>query len=278
MRRIKNFKVLSSGLGAVVILAAVAIISAQVPAGKNSTYEQKIDKIMVDYVEAIQTAENLCDKKMAPFMKPARIARDSAIANAGLAVETKLTRAAKDSMRLGRPEGAKVAQEELTEIRRLTKLAQTTDPRKGEGEGKKSGNAAEAESGPLPAHVAIKGNAYIAILGEHTFPEASVICKRMGGRLVCIESAEELLFLQKQLPVNHTLWVGASDTRRKGNWRWLTGSAVNRACWGKDQPAKPHYSIRGKFWHSVYAALRTSGMVTCASTAKCKGFICEWDR
>jgi hypothetical protein len=277
MKRIKNIKVLASGIGALVILAAVAIISAQGATGeKKSTYEQKIDKIMTQYVLAIQTTENSSERKMNIIIKSARIARDRAIAKTGLAVEAQLTRAGKDSTRLGRPEGAKVAQEKLAEIKELTKQAQTTDPLRPEP--KEVDNPVEAEPGPLPSHIAFGRSTYIAILGSHTLPEASVVCRRLGGRLVCIDSAAELLFLQKQLPVNHGLWVGASDARHQGVWRWSTGGAVSRACWAKGQPAKPRYNVDGRFWHSFYASLRSNGMISRSAPDKCKGFICEWRR
>jgi hypothetical protein len=277
MTNITKSKRIFSSVAVIVILVPVSIITAaRGAASKKSSYEQKIEKIMVDYVRAIQTAENAHDNKMATLIKSARTIRDRAITKVGQAVQTKLERAARDSKRLRRPDEAKLAEEEIIEFAKLVKQARTADPYKPEV--KKPIEKPVVESGPLRSHVTLRGNAYIAIMRELAAYEAKRLCKKLGGRLVRIESAEELLFLQKNLPVGHVLWVGAEDNSRQGKWKWSTGTAVNRACWAPKQPHKVPDPPGHKPWNGIRAALRRDGMYSRRTTDKCKGFICEWGR
>ena len=275
MRNIRNFKTISVGIAAIALLAAATIIVAEAAASKKSTYEQKIEKIMVEYVKAIQATENSHDEKVAPVIKAARTIRDGAVAKAGQVVLARLKRAAQDSKRLGRTADAKLAEEKIAEFTKLIEQAKAADPVRSEAEDK---GEVVVKAPPLASHVTFGGHAYLAIMGECTFSQALAICKRIGGRLVCIESAQEMVFLQKELPVRYTLWVGASDVRHNGQWRWLTGKGVNAACWVNGFPKTPGYHIKNRSWSNIHAALTDKGMVSRDQNAKCKGFICEWVR
>ena len=275
MRNIRNFNTISGAVAAIALLAAATIIVAEVAASKKSTYEQKIEAIMVEYVKAIQSIENSHDKKMAPVIKVARTIRDDAVAKTGQVVLARFERAAKDSKRLGRTSDAKLAEEKIAEFKKTSERAKTTDPDKPEVKDK---GGVVVKAPPLTSHVMFGGHSYLAIMGECTFSQALVICKKLGGYLVCIESAQEMVFLQKELPVKYTLWAGASDARHKKEWYWLTGKAVNRACWSKDHPKDPSYHSGDRSWNHIHAALTDRGMVSLGYKSKCKGFICEWGR
>ena len=179
MRNITKFKMMFSGAAVIAILAAVNIIAAWGAASGKSTHEQKIEKIMADYVMAIQAAENSYDKKTAPMIKSAKTIRDGAIAKVAQAIQNKLERAARDSKRLDRPDEAKLAEEEIVEFAKLTKVAQATDPYKPEADD--AGGETIVEAGPLASHVSLKGHSYLAIMGEMTVAQAVARCKRMGG-------------------------------------------------------------------------------------------------
>lgn len=275
MRNIRNFKTISGGIAAIALLGAVTIVVAEAAASKKSTYERKIEDIMVEYVRAIQYTENSHDEKVAPIIKAARIIRDGAVAKAGQVILARFERAAKDSKRLGRTADAKLAEEKIAEFKKLIEQAKAADPVRPEAEDK--GEVA-VKAPPLASHVTFGGHAYLAIMGECTLFQAVAICKRIGGRLVCIESAREMVFLQKELPVRYTLWVGATDPRHRGQWRWLTGKAVNAACWVNGFPKAPGYHMKNKTWSNIHAALTDKGMVSRDQKAKCRGFICEWVR
>jgi hypothetical protein len=275
MKNIANFKAIYGGIAAIALLVCATIIVAEGAAGKKPTYEQKIEKIMVDYVTAIQNTENAYDKKMAPAIKAARTVRDGAITKAGQVLLTKLERAAKDSKRLGRTDDTKLAEEEIVDIKETVERAKAADPDRPEA-GDKGEIALEGP--PLASHVTFGNQAYLAIMGDYTFGRAQSICKRIGGRLVCIESVPEMLFLQKALPVRYTLWVGAADGRHRGRWCWLNGKAVNAGFWAKDNPRPPERRWASKIWRNIHAALTDRGMQSRDEDAKCRGFICEWVR
>jgi len=275
MRNIRNFKTICGGITLITLLAAATIIVGEGPASKKSTYEQKIEKIMVDYVRVIQRTENSYDKKMAPVIKTARTVRDGAIEKAGQVLLTKLDRAAKDSKRLGRTADAKLAEEEIAEFKESVERAKAADPDRPEVE---DTGEVVLEGPPLASHVRFGNQVYLAIMGEYTFFKAQAICKRIGGRLVCIESVPEMLFLQKNLPIRHSLWIGAADIRHKGQWRWVNGKAVSAGFWAKDHPKPPKRRWASKLWHNIYGALTDRGMITRDQDAKCRGFICEWVR
>jgi hypothetical protein len=276
MKNITRFNMIYSGVAVIVILTAVTVITADGTASKKSTCEQRIEKIMADCVQAIQAIENSYDTKMTPRIKSARTIRDGAIAKVGKAMQAKLEYAAKNAKRRGQLDEAKLAEEEIAEFAKLIKMAQATDPRKPEVADTVEEKVVEPE--PLASHVTLNGHAYLAIMGEHTVFEAMALCKRIGGRLASIESVEELVFIMKELPVKHTLWIGAHDVEHRGRWRWLTGVAVNRVCWAKKQPAFPKRDNRTGDWSNTRAALKDDGMHTRSAKDRCRGFICEWGR
>jgi len=275
MKNTVKFKTICGCITAITLLTGATIIVARGAANTKSTYEQKIEAIMVDYVRAIQLAENTHDTKMAPVIKAARTVRDDAIAKAARLVLARFERAAKDAKRLERTADAELAKEKITEFKELIERAKSADPDRTEVEEKVE---KVVEKPPLASHVTFGGHAYLAIMGKHTIAEALAICKRTGGNLVCIESAKEMLFLQKELPVGHTLWVGASDPSHRGKWRWVNGKVVNMGCWASGHPRPPKYRLHNGTWSNIHAALGSRGVVSLAQDAKCRGFICEWGR
>ena len=278
MRSIRNFKTIFGGIAAIALLAAATIIVAEETVSKKSTYEQKIEDIMVEYVKLIQYAENSHDKKIGFVIKAARTIRDGAVEKAGQVLLARLERAAKDSRRLGRTADAELAEEKIAEFKKLIEQAKAADPDKLEVEDK---DEIVLEGPPLASHVVFGGHAYLAIMGEYTFFDAQTICKRIGGNLACIGSIREMLFLQKNLPVRHTLWVGASDPRRRGQWLWVNGQRVGAGYWADGHPrapVRPTYIKKDRFWRNIHAALAGNGMITRDQNSKCRGFICEWGR
>jgi hypothetical protein len=275
MKNITNFKTVFSSTAVIAITVAATFIAARGAARVKSIHERKIDKIMVDYAKAVQAAENSYDKKAAPLIRSARTIRDSSVGKAGKAIQTKLERAAKDSKRLRRPDEAKLAEDGIVEFAILTKTARATDPHKPQAED--TTDEEVIETGPLPSHVVFKGHAYMAFLSECTMYEAIARCKKIGGRLACIESGDEMEFLKKELPVRHTLWVGAVlDARHRKLWYWISGPAINRPCWVEKQPGIPKRRDHNGTWSNVHGALGGNGLSSKAQDDKCRGFICEW--
>ena len=72
-------------------------------------------------------------------------------------------------------------------------------------------------------------NAYEFIPGVFSFDQANTAAQALtfqgvSGHLVTILSAEENAFVLSLIaPVEHSVWIGASDRAVEGVWRWVTG-------------------------------------------------------
>lgn len=114
------------------------------------------------------------------------------------------------------------------------------------------------------------GHSYLAVLAPVRWNQARAICKKLGGHLVCIEARDEMVFLQK-LTSGVSVYVGATDAHREGDWRWVNGRPVPRELWKIKEPD----GHRGQ----NHAALCPAGLYDVSDEGvSTKGFICEWDR
>ncbi|CAO2630914.1 CD209 antigen-like protein 2 [Lemmus lemmus] len=71
--------------------------------------------------------------------------------------------------------------------------------------------------------------------------EASVAsCQNLGGYLVIINSFEEQLFLKYwHIRKNELTWIGLSDQRHEGSWRWVDGTPLGLSVcsfWKEGEP------------------------------------------
>jgi len=113
------------------------------------------------------------------------------------------------------------------------------------------------------------GHSYLAILAPVNWDQARMVCRRLGGRLACIETREEMTFLQK-LTSGVCLYVGATDVHREGDWRWVSGKPVNKALWKIKEPDGGG--------GQNHASLSDAGLFDVSDSGSGeKGFICEWD-
>ena len=104
----------------------------------------------------------------------------------------------------------------------------------------------------------------------------------MGGRRAVIDTADKEQFL-KQLAAQSGitfdqmdgLWIGATDERKEGDWKWVDGTSVNYADWLKNQPNNKNNAEH-------YAMLWVSGGGWSDqpndSTQHTTYFVCEWDK
>ena len=85
---------------------------------------------------------------------------------------------------------------------------------------------------PVPASAApitFGSNAYEFIPGAFSFNDANTAAQAqtfegVSGHLVTILSAEENAFVLSLIAsVEHSVWIGASDSAAEGVWRWVTG-------------------------------------------------------
>tara|TARA_B110000285_G_C14904017_1_gene504636 strand:- start:104 stop:814 length:711 start_codon:yes stop_codon:yes gene_type:complete len=73
-----------------------------------------------------------------------------------------------------------------------------------------------------------------------TWKNAGAACKKWGGALASIKSAEEQKLAFAAVKAYGTskgqLWLGAADTQSEGAWRWADGSNVEFQNWAKHEP------------------------------------------
>ena len=113
------------------------------------------------------------------------------------------------------------------------------------------------------------GHSYMAVLAPVKWDQARKLSKKLGGHLACIDTREEMVFLQK-LTSGVGVYVGAADVGREGDWRWVNGRPVNKALWKIREPDGGG--------GQNYAALSTAGLYDVSDGEMgMKGFICEWD-
>jgi len=110
-----------------------------------------------------------------------------------------------------------------------------------------------------------------------TWQEAKAYCESMGGHLATVASAPEQEIL-KSLGCKTTkrYWLGASDAKKEGSWKWITGERWAYTQWAENQPSQGGaskdylqlYVKGGYLWIDAYSN---------RSTSLKSGFICEWE-
>ncbi|CAJ1072734.1 macrophage mannose receptor 1-like [Xyrichtys novacula] len=112
-----------------------------------------------------------------------------------------------------------------------------------------------------------KGNCYLVLLNEATWPEASANCAAHGGSLVSIEDPSEQAFIhgiiEEYEDSQDSFWIGLYKTNR-GQWLWLDKTTVDYTNWDEYHP----YDRR-------YALMKVSGGKWQASHPFRKGYICK---
>ncbi|XP_059141472.1 uncharacterized protein LOC131929357 isoform X2 [Physella acuta] len=115
------------------------------------------------------------------------------------------------------------------------------------------------------------GKCYEFHTDERTWNGANNVCHNKGGNLVTIKEERIQKFLFKALlhyrwPRNG-LWIGASDSDKEMDWRWVTGEKVKDGYnkWAKGQPscsflcledcAVMRWKIAGGEWHDYHCSL-----------------------
>ena len=185
----------------VVLLFATIVILAAEKATEKSDADILIARIKADYAKDIKDADAFFKKYAAPYIK----ARDKKILTAGSKAIRRLTAARRDVSELG---GIRMEKE-------IEKIRKSLDAQFGDAP-----KVTPKVSVLKACGVSFKGHTYLAIASGANWKEADAMCKKMGGHLACIETAEELLFLAKVFP-DIRLWVGATDAHKEGDWRWV---------------------------------------------------------
>jgi Lectin C-type domain len=118
--------------------------------------------------------------------------------------------------------------------------------------------------------ITFKGNQYRILLESTTWTEARAKCRKLGGDLAALDTADKREFFGKH-DRTIELWVGASYDAKTNRWQWVNGSPVTKDAWAATRPQD----------NGPFAASFPSTMLlgdTKAENKNVKGYICEWKR
>jgi tetratricopeptide (TPR) repeat protein len=137
---------------------------------------------------------------------------------------------------------------------------------------------AERLVGPAAlAGTSLNGRFYAVLGPTRRWQDARQRCEELGGSLLVTEAIGEALKLGEflasagDITQGITIWIGASDEGAEGNWRWITGAAVDRSFWWPGEPngeAKENYAMVWK------TEPNRSGMYDAPDDWRL--FLCEW--
>ncbi|XP_040846171.1 C-type lectin domain family 17, member A [Ochotona curzoniae] len=84
------------------------------------------------------------------------------------------------------------------------------------------------------------GKCYYFSPNTKTWDGALVFCQENFAHLVIINSKAEQEFVSKVDDSPRVYWLGLSDRKQEGDWRWLDGSPLTISFWGLDEPNNSH--------------------------------------
>jgi hypothetical protein len=133
-----------------------------------------------------------------------------------------------------------------------------------------------SQQSPVKPPVGVPGDAklfngkwYRVYLEKGGWKAARQKCERLGGQLVVIPDEPTQVYV-KNLTNNLFLWLGATDEKVEGLWRWVDGTAMTFTAWDNHQPdnmnGRQHYlrSTQTGKWDDEF------------ENGNAVGFICEW--
>ncbi|XP_051992563.1 CD209 antigen-like protein C [Xyrauchen texanus] len=83
-----------------------------------------------------------------------------------------------------------------------------------------------------------KSSCYFVSVYSRSWQESQSYCKRNGGHLAIIHTAEEQSFIWNLLPRGHwnAYWIGVSDDKAEGDWYWVDGTKLDGGFWEEGEP------------------------------------------
>ena len=114
-----------------------------------------------------------------------------------------------------------------------------------------------------------QGNYYLLYDEKASWDEAVSRCRRIKGHLVTISSEEEDAFVEK-IAQKKDCWIGLSNDRLDGKWRWVTREPVKYVGWMDGRPDNATgneqcaFLYQGRLWEDG------------ARGAK-RRYVCEWE-
>jgi len=121
------------------------------------------------------------------------------------------------------------------------------------------------------------GHTYQLLYSAYNWNEMQAYCESRGGHLACITTAEEDAFLYQyvnecykvQNDVTNVVF-GLTDDGDEGNWRWVSGEAVEYTNWRTGEPGDNEH------WGEYSSEYPDGAWSGCPSPANCH-YLIEWD-
>lgn len=85
-------------------------------------------------------------------------------------------------------------------------------------------------------------NTYYLSKGKKTWYDAEKFCMSRESHLTSILSEEEQKFITSQ--IKHPIWIGLTDEKEKGIWKWTDSSGFTIQYWSNVKPKHPPYSMK----------------------------------
>uniref|UniRef100_A0A8C4NQ24 C-type lectin domain-containing protein n=1 Tax=Dicentrarchus labrax TaxID=13489 RepID=A0A8C4NQ24_DICLA len=92
---------------------------------------------------------------------------------------------------------------------------------------------------------------YFTSSSKRTWNRSREYCQTKEADLAIITSQEEMTFINALYGSEKEVWIGLSDEGVEGQWKWVDGTPMTKAFWGKDQP-NSHMGRNQdcvEFWH-----------------------------
>ncbi|XP_029361693.1 C-type lectin domain family 4 member M-like [Echeneis naucrates] len=94
---------------------------------------------------------------------------------------------------------------------------------------------------------------YFVSVSKKTWSKSREFCQNVGADLAIIKSLDEMTFITGLFKSDKELWIGLTDGVQEGKWKWVDGTPLTTAYWGKGQPNS--HSGRNQdcveVWHRV---------------------------
>lgn len=134
---------------------------------------------------------------------------------------------------------------------------------------------ASAASASIPSSARYYGgHMYCVYKADVTWKRAKSLCESKGGHLATITSKGENDFVMNLVSEKSIgyVWLGATDERREGTWRWVTGEKFKYTNWGSGQP-DDHLDSEEYMGTYSNASWNDFGL----DAGDIHGYVCEWD-
>lgn len=135
---------------------------------------------------------------------------------------------------------------------------------------------ASAASASIPSSARYYGgHMYCVYKADVTWKRAKSLCESKGGHLATITSKGENDFV-KNLVIEKNIgyvWLGATDEKKEGTWKWVTGEKFKFTDWNDGEPNNEHGNENYLCIYDNY--LWNDSTNDCRGDAH--GYVCEWD-